>query len=214
MTALTAKGWQQFAGHAGLTPTSPGRDLRVTYSRGKDDGCGIEVRVRWPQNRHMAPHLPMVLLAVHLTAAPEIPARAVQAAQARAAYIFAQAGIRLQWAEIGLNLQIVNCEPRGLPHDAAGFAVLTPGDLGYAAVAWPAVQREAAQMEVDPQLLLGLALAHELGHLLFGPTHAHSGIMSPRLGPKETSQAARGELLFTGVDGARVIVLNSRNPVP
>ena len=46
--------------------------------------------------------------------------------------------------------------------------------------------------------LLGAAMAHEIGHLLFGPAHAHSGIMSPRLGPREMRLAARGALLFEG----------------
>jgi hypothetical protein len=141
----------------------------------------------------------MALLTIHLSAAPEIPSKTLHAAQDQAVNIFARAKVKLLWVErADLQLQIVNREPGGLAADTAGFAVLIPGDSGYAAVAWPAVQRAAAQLEVDPALLLGAAIAHELGHLLLGPAHAHSGIMSPRLGRKEMELAARGELLFDG----------------
>jgi hypothetical protein len=51
-------------------------------------------------------------------------------------------------------------------------------------------------MEVDSAVLLGAAMAHEIGHLLFGPSHAYAGVMSPRLGAKEMALAGRGELRF------------------
>jgi hypothetical protein len=180
----------------------------VTVSRRLNEACGIEVRARGPQNRRMALHLPMILVAIHLTAAPEIPPKTVRAAQARAEHIFAGAGVKLQWTSgDGLQIQVVNREPRGLPNDAAGFAVLIPGDSGYAAVAWPSVKQAAAQMEVDSDVLLGAAIAHELGHLLFGPSHSHSGVMSPRLGRKEAELAARGELRFEAAEMAQVVLL-------
>jgi hypothetical protein len=145
----------------------------------------------------MALHLPMAVVAIHLTAAAEIPPKTLHAAQERAAHILASAHVRPLWLDrADLQLHIVATEPRGLTADAAGFAVLIPGATGYAAVSWPAVSRGAAQMEVDPAVLLGAAMAHELGHLLFGPSHTHSGVMSPRLGPKEIELAARGELRF------------------
>jgi hypothetical protein len=179
---------------------------RVTLSRALDEVHGIEVRAHLPQNRRMALHLPMILVAVQLTAAPEIPAKTLHAAEARAAHIFASAGIQLQFTAPGLHLQIVARDPQGLATDTAGFAVLIPGDSGYAAVSWPTVQRGAQQMEVDPAVLLGAAIAHELGHLLFGPAHAHSGIMSPRLGRKEMELAARGELRFEAVKKLQAVV--------
>jgi hypothetical protein len=156
----------------------------------------------------MALHLPMILVAIHLTAAPEIPLKTLRAAQSRAEHIFASAGVKLQWTEgADLQLQVVNREPRGLANDAAGFAVLIPGESGYAAVAWPSVQQAAAQMEVDSDVLLGAAMAHELGHLLFGPSHSHSGIMSPRLGRKEAELAGRGELRFEAGEMAQAVLL-------
>lgn len=157
----------------------------------------------------MALHLPMAIVAIHLTSAPEIPSRTLHAAQERAAHMLASARIRPLWLDrADLQLQIVATEPRGLPTDAAGFAVLIPGATGYAAVSWPAVSRGAKQMEVDPAVLLGAAMAHEIGHLLFGPSHTHSGVMSPRLGPKEMKLAGRGELRFE--EGNRRSLKSSR----
>ena len=164
-----------------------------------------------PHNPGMALHLPMAIVAIHLSAAPEIPPKTVHEAQERAAQILASARLRPVWLDrADLQLSIVATEPRGLATDAAGFAVLIPGANGYAAVCWPAVLRGATQMDVDPALLLGAAMAHELGHLLFGRSHTHSGVMSPRLGPKEMELAARGELRFE--KGNQRLITSDRNP--
>ncbi len=168
----------------------------MTISRAFEDAPGIEVRAHPAQNRHMA-HWPLMLVAIQLSTPPEIPSGILQAARRQAEYIMTSAGVKLQWRDAaGLHLQIANVALESPVRDAAGFAVLVPGNPGYAAVAWSAIQRQAAQMEVDPSILLGAAMAHELGHLLFGPSHAPNGIMSARLGPKEMLLAARGELRF------------------
>jgi hypothetical protein len=177
------------------------RDRRVTISRAGNDPCGIEVRAHPPQNPGMAPYLPMTVVAIQLAAAPGIPPKTLHAAQERAAHMLASARIKPLWTEpADLHLRIAGTEPHGLATDAAGFAVLIPGEPGYATVSWPAVSRGAVQMEVDPAVLLGAVIAHELGHLLFGAAHTHSGVMSPRLGPPEMRLASRGELLFENGD--------------
>lgn len=168
----------------------------MTISRGFEEACGIEVRAHPAQNRRMA-HWPLMLVAIQLSSPPEIPSGILQAARRQAEYIMTSAGVKLQWRDAArLHLQIANTAIEIPVRDAAGFAVLVTGNPGYAAVAWPSIQRQAAQMEVDPSILLGAVMAHEVGHLLFGPSHAPGGIMSARLGPKEMVLAARGELRF------------------
>jgi hypothetical protein len=158
----------------------------------------------------MAPDLPITVVAIHLVASG-IPPKTLHDARERAAHILASAHIKPLWTDrADLQLQIVATEPHGLATDAAGFAVLIPDEPGYAAVSWPAVLRGAGQMEVDPAVLLGAVIAHELGHLLFGPSHTHSGVMSPRLGPNEMKLASRGELRFEG--GDRLLLTSGRNP--
>jgi hypothetical protein len=158
----------------------------------------------------MAPQLSMAIVAIHLVAISGIPPKTLHAAQERAAHMLASAHIKPLWADrADLHLEIVATEPHGLTTDAAGFAVLIPGEPGYGAVSWPAVTRGAAQMEVDPAVLLGAVIAHELGHLLFGRSHTHTGVMSSRLGPQEMRLASRGELRFE--NGDRLSITLYRN---
>jgi hypothetical protein len=159
----------------------------------------------------MAPYLPLTVVAIHLAVASGIPPKILNAAQERAAHMLASAHIKPLWTDrADFHLQIVATEPHGLATDAAGFAVLIPDEPGYAAVSWPAIMRGVSQMEVDPAVLLGAVIAHELGHLLFGPSHTHSGVMSPRLGPSQMKLASRGELRFE--NGDRLSLTSSRNP--
>jgi len=146
----------------------------------------------------MGPIAPLMVVTIQLAAAPSIPPRPLQDAQAMAAHIFAAAKVQIVWSGPGaaLHLQVMATELRGAARDAAGFSMLTGGDSPYAAVSWPAVQRAAAQTEADPAVALGAAMAHEIGHLLLGPEHSRAGIMSARLGFHEMNLAARGELLL------------------
>jgi hypothetical protein len=147
----------------------------------------------------MAAHASMILIAIQLTSAPAIPPKAVSAAQEEAQHILASAGVRADWGnQAVLHVRITGSTPKWVVGDAAGYSMLIEGDPGYSEVSWPAVVRSAAGMEVDPYLLLGAAVAHEIGHLLFGPAHAHSGVMSARLGPAEMRLAACGALRFEG----------------
>lgn len=133
---------------------------------------------------------------VQLIAPPEVPAKTLHVAQDQAARILASAHVKLLWApRADSQVKIVGEELRGASADAMGLALMIPG-LPHAAISWPAVVRAAGQMEIDPATLLGAVIAHEVGHLLFGPAHAHSGIMSSRLGPREMKLAARGALVF------------------
>ena len=158
--------------------------------------------------------MPLVMVTVQLTAPAGIPPRTVQNAQVMAARIFAAAKVRIAWSETGadLHVQIVAKEFHGVATDTAGVSVLTGGDSGYAAVSWPAVQRSAVQMDADPAVALGAAIAHEIGHLLLGPAHSGSGIMSARLGFHEMKLAARGELLLDAECAKRLEGLTASRP--
>jgi hypothetical protein len=160
----------------------------------------------YPRIHGMAPYL-VTVVAIQLAAAPGISPKTLSAAQERAAHMLASARIKPLWTDrADLHIQIVATEPHGLAIDAAGFAVLIPDEPGYAAVSWPAITRGASQMEVDATVLLGAVIAHELGHLLFGPSHTHTGVMSARLGPKEMQLASRGELRFENGNRLSVIL--------
>ena len=152
----------------------------------------------------MATPIAVLLLALQVSA-PGIPPKAVHHAEAVAAFILSQAGVTVSWSGRGdYHIQILASPPRNLSSDAAGFAVLTPGDSGYAAISYPAVEQTANNLEADPGDLLGAAIAHEIGHLLLGPRHTQAGVMRAHFGPHEMEMAGRGELLFDADQAARI----------
>ena len=52
--------------------------------------------------------------------------------------------------------------------------------------------------DFEAPIILGCAIAHELGHLLLGTnSHSDSGIMQPRWGPNQFRQLMIGNLVFT-----------------
>jgi hypothetical protein len=138
--------------------------------------------------------------------------------------IFRNAGIRLLWFrgpvllvqpgdsgrcrpvdEGTLILRIVP-RPAGdfVDSDALGFAIAVPGNATYATVF-----RERVLAALDPAgpcteaVLLGHAIAHELGHLLLGTSsHARAGLMAGRWHPRDLEYAASGWLQFSPAESA------------
>src|SRR5215472_18017182 len=50
-------------------------------------------------------------------------------------------------------------------------------EVGYASIFASEVGKQAGHYDVTPATLMGYAMAHEIGHLLFGEKHAASGLM-------------------------------------
>jgi hypothetical protein len=145
-----------------------------------------------------------LLIALQITA-PGIPQKTIRHAETVAAFIFARAGVSVSWkGRGGYQIEIMNSQPQNRSPDAAGFAVLTPDETGYAAIGYPAVVQTANSLEVDPGDLLGAAIAHEVGHLLLGPEHSPTGVMRTHFGVRDIKMAARGELLFNSGQAARI----------
>jgi hypothetical protein len=81
-----------------------------------------------------------------------------------------------------------------------GFAVLPEeggfGDLGY--ISLPNVEKFRADQRAPLNLILGLVLAHEIGHLLLGLNeHAATGIMRACWDKADLQRAQVGRLQFT-----------------
>ncbi|MCU1238235.1 MAG: hypothetical protein JWP63_6202, partial [Candidatus Solibacter sp.] len=88
-----------------------------------------------------------------------------------------------------------------------GFAVLQRGSFteSYAGISYPAVVDIAREMDAEIALVLGTALAHEIGHVLLNSAaHSLSGVMSARMRPQEIAAASRGELRFTPAQAAAI----------
>jgi hypothetical protein len=59
------------------------------------------------------------------------------------------------------------------------------------------VNEVAAGYGASPSIVLGAAIAHELGHLLISKEHTAVGIMQPYLNQSDFRDAREGRLLFT-----------------
>jgi hypothetical protein len=76
---------------------------------------------------------------------------------------------------------IFNQEPTAARPDVLAFAEIDD-DRGMrsAGVYYPAIVETAARNGIPAGILLGAALAHEVGHLVLGAeAHSHHGLMSP-----------------------------------
>jgi len=155
-----------------------------------------------------------------------VPNATLQRAEREASHILGKAGVAAVWLDCDaaltrdvcrsrpgpseLWLHLLKQRPRGLVADAAGFARVPPpqeGDGNYAAISCPVVMKAAKDLEAGVPVLLGITMAHEIGHLLLGPkAHSPGGIMRPRFGRGDVLLANWGELLFTPEQAARIRV--------
>ena len=140
-----------------------------------------------------------------------VPVKTLAKAENIAGQIFSHAGIAVIYVDCAaadLQLEVLTRRPVKLHSDMTGFAVLTPAwrdGASYAGVFYPMVEAAAKSQEVEASYILGVTMAHEIGHLLLGATsHTAKGVMSPRLRPEQLRMAARGELLFTPEQAVRI----------
>jgi hypothetical protein len=71
------------------------------------------------------------------------------------------------WPQLRMGYAVTDCAP-----DLTGC---------WAAVSYRRVQDLALKADISPALVLGKAMAHELGHLSMGPGHSDTGIMRAEL---------------------------------
>jgi hypothetical protein len=147
-----------------------------------------------------------------------VPEKSMAAAERMAGEILGRSGVEVTWVncpgppgcrdEPGVNefrVQIIAQRPTRIRGDMAGFAVLPPAGERYAGIYYSEVTASARTLGADVEPLLGMTLAHEIGHLLLGAkSHTRDGVMSPRFGAEQVRLAGRGELLFTPRQAAQL----------
>jgi hypothetical protein len=95
---------------------------------------------------------------------------------------------------------------RAAPSGSLGFAVpLNSGDFGaFAGVFYDRVKRLSSRGFSEP-VILGHAIAHELGHLLLGlEAHSEEGIMKAEWHAKELKRAEMATLVFDAQQRSRI----------
>jgi hypothetical protein len=161
-------------------------------------------------------------LAVHIYNYSGVPADELAAARQHAEAIFRRANITISWIDCrtsGRNAADVlpNCRTDLRP-DEVMLRIMTSStpamdrvtSLGFSLVnrenahsAWLStvftnrVAALASQAGIDPTLLLGRAIAHEVGHLLIGSTeHARAGLMRAFWSHAELTHGSGAEWVF------------------
>jgi hypothetical protein len=152
-------------------------------------------------------------------------------AERKAEKVFLYTGIHLMWrtgllaAGVKLNAPAVNSTPTPLQlriwtramvaerpahSDTLGFCLSF--ENGDAVVLADAIQKRAVVGTTNFADLLGLAMTHELGHLLLrSPTHSVTGIMRARWTERGLAEDDRGYLRFTS-RGSRIHAERSQAP--
>lgn len=162
-----------------------------------------------------------------------MPVQTLQRAMAHAQELFGKAGVRTFWRlcpnprevpevercvteEGSYSLGVVK-EDKGLiahrDRFTIGYTLRTAG-RNNAAVIWPRVQNFAQYLGVNSDLLLGFAMAHEVGHLLSPVGHHSTGVMDPAWDRGDATDMARGRLLFCEEDALRMRQEAARKKVP
>jgi hypothetical protein len=139
-----------------------------------------------------------------------VPPHTLSRAEKVATAILEKSGVTLAWREARaadavplpseVPLHFLATRPPGLHRDAEGFAVLQHEGVApsYGGISYPAVRDIADWTEAPIETVLGVAMAHEIGHVLLGSgAHSQAGVMTARIGMREIAAAGRGELLFT-----------------
>jgi hypothetical protein len=89
--------------------------------------------------------------------------------------------------------------------ETMGMAYVSPeGRPTYADVYVDAVLKFAASHDATADDVLGYAIAHELGHLLLGPRHAPTGLMSGMWRADDVQAMRRRALHFTITERAAI----------
>ena len=138
----------------------------------------------------------------------KVPRSTLEKGQAVASEIFRETGVELKWLNCPCEQSdLANFTLRIIPKlfgstrstfrsDHLGFAAVNEEGGELATVFYDRI--ESQTRGGDPSNLLGLAAAHELGHLLLGSkAHTDNGIMRPNWTRKDRRQVDRAGFRFT-----------------
>jgi len=137
-----------------------------------------------------------------------LKASVVRQAEAETQAVFRPSQIRIEWSDCdqvtGPHSFIVRLRGDKPPQtagpsslDAMGRAFLGKDGNGYLADAYFQSVRELSNFHgSDTAALLGVVIAHELGHLLLGPGHTPNGVMRSAWGSRELRAVGQRWLKF------------------
>jgi hypothetical protein len=103
-----------------------------------------------------------------------------------------------------LHLRIA-ARSHGVKQSTVGMSFQSDGRGCYADLFHEPILVLQEESHVDAAIILGHAMAHELGHLLLGTnSHSRHGLMGAHWEPGDLAQASRGRLLFSAGESTRM----------
>lgn len=133
---------------------------------------------------------------IHVINSAGLPARDLEQAKRRAGRILVTTGTTIYWRRnpdgipgpisspvtITLNsdigLKIVSSAPRGLQNQSLAYSLPSVRSGTNITIFYDRVRRVSRDVDIDSASVLGLVVAHEIGHMLLRSTeHAPTGIM-------------------------------------
>jgi hypothetical protein len=149
----------------------------------------------------------------------------IEAAEARAGRVLRYAGIEVLWlncsqavqqeashdlcSEISfpshLSLRIVRAS-QGLKATTVGISFSAEDGKGcYADLFYESIRQLHEETDASPSVILGHAMAHELGHLLLGTnSHSQNGLMRAHWTREDLANASRGNLRLSPEESVRI----------
>jgi hypothetical protein len=144
-----------------------------------------------------------VPLSVYLRNDARVPADTHEAAKAVVSRIYLNVGLDVRWSDDTAPLTVI-LRPRGATEmvrrgeDALGY---TPGGQAergkLAFILMDRVTAIARGYDAPTFVVLGAAIAHELGHMLLTKEHSAAGVMKAYLNQTDFRKAGNGQLTFT-----------------
>jgi hypothetical protein len=139
-------------------------------------------------------------------------------------FVFVHSGIHVAWrhcrgalttifkttceGELQVNEIVMRLQPGGsrIPDNGAmGHSIVTSSGGSYASVSVAAVRKQATGFGMAFDLLMGYAVAHEVGHCLLGPGHSYAGLMRGVWNTKDASEMSRLGLHLTKEEVRRAV---------
>ena len=159
-------------------------------------------------------HGPIISVQIYNWA--KVPRGILQKGQAVAAEIFREAGVKLRWAEcpcearpeemtlcVHIIPKLFGSTTSKFRSEHLGFAAATEEGGELATVFYDRI--EFIGRGGDLSIILGLATAHELGHLLLGSkAHTGEGIMRPNWTRNDLQRHQQQRFLFTSEQAERI----------
>jgi hypothetical protein len=147
-----------------------------------------------------------------------ISSSTIERAESEAGHVLRDAGVAVIWMNCPQDAQheasLAHCSEasfpshlhlriarasRGLKATTVGISFVAEGGKGcYADLFHEPIRQLQEETHVSPSVILGHAMAHELGHLLLGTnSHSSSGLMRAHWTDEDLAKASKGNLRFS-----------------